>query len=150
MTTQHSTRENVSTTRLRLAQVVTAAGLIAGALSLVQTVGHIPDAGFLIPGLEDGSEHVHYHLARETMVTLGGFAVILMGLFAQQASRIPLVWWAMLISGAAYVAAMWSGVVVAGEAAPSTAALVVHTIASLGLMAGILLARPAYRLQHTR
>ena len=48
-------------------------------MSLVQTIGHISDAAYLIPGLEDGSGHVHYHLARETMVTLGSFGVILLG-----------------------------------------------------------------------
>jgi len=63
--------------------------------------------------LEDGSDHVHYHLARETMVTLGSFGVILLGLFAPRRSRTSLLWWLMWIS-------------------------------SLGLIVGILLARPAY------
>ena len=107
-------------------------------------MGHISDSAYLIQGLEDGSGHVHYHLARETMVTLGCFAIIILGLLVARAARTSALWWAMWIAGLAYVAAMWSGVVVASEAAPSTAALVVHTVSSLGLIVGVLLARPDY------
>lgn len=49
---------------------------------------------------------MHYHLARETMVTLGSFGVILLELFASRGSRTPLLWWLMWISGVAYVLAM--------------------------------------------
>lgn len=113
MTAQPATDDKSGTGTSRPGQLITCVGLVAGALSLVQTIGHISDAAYLIPGLADGSGHVHYHLARETMVTLGSFGVILLGLFAPRRSRTSLLWWLMWIS-------------------------------SLGLIVGILLARPAY------
>ncbi len=44
MTAQHPTGVDAGTRTQRLGQVITCVGLVAGALSRVQTIGHISDA----------------------------------------------------------------------------------------------------------
>lgn len=131
--------------RMRLARRLGLLGLTAGAISLFQTVGHIADPAYLIPGLDDGSRHVHYHLARESLVSVAAFAVIVLGLFAGPAARTAQLWRTMLAAVLGYVAAMWSGIAAAGSAAPNTMALTVHTVSSAGLLCAAFVARPGFR-----
>ncbi|MEW9519688.1 hypothetical protein [Streptomyces tubercidicus] len=131
--------------RMRLARRLGLLGLTAGAISLLQTVGHIADPAYLIPGLDDGSQHVHYHLARESLVSVAAFVVIVLGLFAGPAARTAQLWRTMLAAVLGYVAAMWSGIAAAGSAAPNTMALTVHMVSSAGLLCAAFVARPGFR-----
>jgi hypothetical protein len=129
---------------LTLPRVLVILGMVVGAISVSQTIAHAFDDAYLIAGLDDGEEHAQYHMARETWLTIGAYAIVLIALFAPAAARTRTLWLTMLAATVGYVLAMWSGGYTAGEWAPDTPPLIIHAVASVLLLAGVTIARRAY------
>ncbi|MCA1220953.1 hypothetical protein [Streptomyces sp. 8L] len=127
-------RENVGT-------ALTAAGLVAAAPSVWQTVTHITDDTYRAPEARHGAGHVQYHMAREVLITAGAMGAVVAGAVAGP-RRERATWRGMAAAGGGFTAAMWSGGPVTGVWAPNRRALATHVASTAGLAAGVLLLRP--------
>ena len=127
--------------RSTLALVLLGLGFAAALVSLVQTGLEVDDKAYVIPGLEDGDEHAQYHLAREAWMTLGILVVIAVGAFSPPAHRSPRLWLTIFAAVVAYLLGMWSGPYTQGELAHEAGPLFIHSVASIGLLAGAIILR---------
>ena len=135
----------MSSSRSTLPLVLLGIGFAAALMSLAQTGLEVSDDAYVIPGLEDGDEHAQYHLAREAWMTLGILVVIAIGAFSSRVQRSPTLWLTMLAAVVVYCLGIWSGPYTQGELAHEAPPLIVHTLASVGLLAGVALLRKDFR-----
>ena len=109
-----------------------------------QTITHITDETYRAPEARHGAGHVQYHVAREALITAGGFGAVVSGLVAGR-RRSRATWCGMASAAAGSAAAMWSGGPTTGTWAPNRKALAVHAASTAGLTAGVWLLRPSHR-----
>ncbi|MET9429403.1 MULTISPECIES: hypothetical protein [unclassified Streptomyces] len=131
----------VSTAREWFGSVLALAGVAAATASVRHTAQHIGEEIYRVPHDRRGAGHVHYHMAREALVTTGALASVVTSVLAGP-GRGRTGWRAMAAVVAGYSAAMWCGGPVTGRWAPSRQAMYSHVGSTTGLVAGVLLLRP--------
>ncbi|GAA3526279.1 hypothetical protein GCM10022222_06590 [Amycolatopsis ultiminotia] len=125
----------------RAGLLLTLAGMAVAATSVRHTAQHVTDESYRAPGVRHGAGHVQYHMARETLVTIGAAGTLALGLAAGP-KRTRAVWRGMASAVAGFAAGMWSGGPTTGSWAPNRAALAIHLVSTTALSAGVLLLRP--------
>ncbi|MGG7568807.1 nuclear transport factor 2 family protein [Streptomyces sirii] len=128
--------------RERTGTALALAGITAALPSVWHTAAHATDDTYRCPQARHGQRHVHYHMAREVLITAGSLGAIAAGVLSGPDGERGL-WRAMVLGAAGYSAAMWSGRPVTGIWAPNRKALLVHGASTAGLLAGLVLRRPA-------
>lgn len=133
--------------RFILARLLLVAGFLTGLGSLMATFGHIGDPLYRVSAEFDGGRaHSWYHALREGCADLSTLAVLLLVFFAGPRWRSPESWWLCLILLLGYYLPFWAGMPFVAELrAPSWRAELNHVAQALLALAGLWLARPAFR-----
>ena len=131
--------------RLTLARVLLLAGLGVGLLSLRESIGHIGNPDFQVPGYAVAPTHSWYHVFREVCGDIAKMTVFLLLLFGRRSWRTPVTWWIGAILVIGYYAPFWIGEPFVRElAAPSRPAGIIHVMMATLSTIAFLVARPAF------
>ncbi|MBC7800778.1 MAG: hypothetical protein H7Z10_09150 [Gemmatimonadaceae bacterium] len=131
--------------RLDLARASLVAGLAIGLLSWRESVGHIGDGDFLVPGYAPGATHAWYHVFREACGDVAKMAVLLLVFFGSERWRTPVTWWVSLILMLGYYAPFWIGApALPALSAPNAIAEAIHIGMAFFALLGLALARPGF------
>ncbi len=119
-------------------------GLVAGTLSMWDTLTHSWDPAFQAPALSLGPTHTNYHAFREFTLSVGAAAVLLYGMFLPAARRVRAVWVVMGVTAVCYYGGWWLPGPLLGLHAPNRAATIDHLAATVLSLAGVGLAWPSF------
>lgn len=138
--------------RLNIARIVIAVGLIVGLESLRQTFMHIGDPLFTLPPeFGGGTTHAWYHALREAMGDVATIVVLLLVLFGNDSFRSPATWWICLILMVGYYSPFWVGKPFdPALAAPSLDIELRHIAQAAIPLIGLIVARPHFISPPTR
>ena len=133
-------------TRLIIARTLLLGGLGVGLLSWRESVGHIGNPDFRVPGYTLAPSHSWYHIFREVCGDVAKMTVFLLIFFGRSSWRTPIIWWIGLILMVGYYAPFWIGeLILPALAAPSGPAGAIHIVmATLSILA-LLVARPLFQ-----
>lgn len=96
--------------KLTIARILIAVGMIIGIESLMATFGHIGDPLFTLPEeFGGGTTHAWYHALREAMGDIGTIVVLLLVFFGAASFRTPATWLICLILMIGYYSPFWVG-----------------------------------------
>ena len=96
--------------RLTIARILVAVGLIVGLESLYATFTHIGDPLFTLPPeFGGGTTHAWYHALREAMGDVATIVVLLLVFFGKPSFRNVATWWIGLILMIGYYSPFWVG-----------------------------------------
>ncbi|MDB4511862.1 hypothetical protein N9060_00225 [Arenicella sp.] len=108
--------------KLNIARILVAIGMIIGVESLAATFGHIGDPLYTLPEeFGGGTTHAWYHALREALGDIGTIVVLLLVFFGAASFRSRATWWISLILMAGYYLPFWVG-------APFNSALAAPTL----------------------
>ena len=127
-----------------LSRVLLCLGLMAGTLSMWDTLAHSWDPAFQAPALPLGPTHSNYHAFREFTLSVGAAAVLLYGMFLPATHRARPVWVMMGVTAVGYYGGWWLPGPLLDLHAPNRLATIVHLAASILSLASVGLAWPSY------
>ena len=129
--------------RLTIARILIAIGLVVGIESLWATFGHIGDPLFTLPeAFGGGTTHAWYHVLRETMGDIGTIAVLILLCFGPAKFRNASTWWVALILMIGYYSPFWVGMPFnSALAAPTIEAEIRHIVQAAIPLFALFLAR---------
>ncbi|MCH8137123.1 MAG: hypothetical protein IIB77_14200 [Proteobacteria bacterium] len=129
--------------RLTIARILIAIGLVVGIESLWATFGHIGDPLFTLPeAFGGGTTHAWYHVLRETMGDIGTIAVLILLFFGPAKFRNASTWWVALILMIGYYSPFWVGMPFnSALAAPTIEAEIRHIVQAAIPLFALFLAR---------
>lgn len=129
--------------RLTIARVLIAIGLVVGIESLWATFGHIGDPLFTLPAaFGGGTKHAWYHALREAMGDIGTIAVLILLFFGPAKFRNSSTWWVALILMIGYYSPFWVGMPFnSALAAPTLEAEIRHIVQAAIPLSALFLAR---------
>ncbi len=130
--------------RIGVARAAISLAFLVSLLSLSQTFSHLRDPEYYLPSLSDGPEHARFHFLRELMGDAGKIIAVCIILAQPDRRRRPTLWWIMAVLAASYYGGFWIGYPTLGVGAPNTPARMVHTIATVLGLSGVLVARPCF------
>lgn len=132
--------------RLLIARILVAIGMVVGVESLWATFGHIGDPLFTLPEeFGGGTTHAWYHALREAMGDIATIAVLLLLFFGPAKFRSTSTWWIGLILMIGYYSPFWVGMPFnAALAAPTIEAEVRHIIQAAIPLAALFLAKKEF------
>lgn len=129
--------------KLNIARILLAIGLVIGVESLYATFTHIGDPLFTLqPEFGGGTTHSWYHALREGMGDVATIAVLLLMFFGKASFRTPATWWIGLILMFGYYSPFWIGMPFNAElAAPTLEAELRHLAQAAIPLAALFVAR---------
>ncbi len=132
--------------RLTIARILVAAGLIVGLESLYATFTHIGDPLFTLPvEFGGGTTHAWYHALREAMGDVATIVVLLLIFFGKPLFRNNSTWWIGLILMIGYYSPFWVGMPFnSALAAPTLEAEMRHIMQAAIPLTALIIARPDF------
>ena len=136
-----------------LSRVLLSLGVIAGAISMWQTLAFSWDPDFQAPALLLGPTHTNYHAFRGFTLSLGASLVLLYGIFLPQSQRTRPMWIVLCVTALCYYGGWWLPGPLLTLHAPSRAATITHLVATFLSLTGVVLSWrffPGVRSGHMR
>jgi len=132
--------------RLTIARILVAAGLIVGLESLYATFTHIGDPLFTLSvEFGGGTTHAWYHALREAMGDVATIVVLLLIFFGKPMFRNIGNWWIALIVMIGYYSPFWVGMPFnSALAAPTLEAELRHIMQAAMPLIALIIARPDF------
>jgi hypothetical protein len=130
---------------MKVARILICLGLLIGLLSVWETLAFSWNPDFQAPALSLGATHTNYHAFREFTLTVGAIFIILYVSFQPESKRSKPLWMVMFAAAFFYYVGWWLPWPLLGLHAPTPAAEMVHFLATVLTMTGIVMARKSYR-----
>jgi hypothetical protein len=128
---------------MKLSRIFICLGLLIGLPSVWETLAFSWNPDFQAPALSLGATHTNYHAFREFTLTVGAILTILYVSFQPESKRSKPLWTVMFLATLFYYGGWWLPWPLLGLHAPTSAAEIVHFLATVFTMLGVLLARKA-------
>ena len=127
-----------------LPRILLCLGVVAGTLSIWDTLSHTWDPSYQAPALALGPTHTNYHAFREFMLSVGAVLVELYGVFQPAAKRTSPLWVAMCLTAVFYYRGWWLPWPIFGYHAPNELSQIDHFIATVITLIGVFCARQQF------